>query len=784
MAKTQQNRQVAIETPLGEDVLLLAGMWGREELGRPFEFQLDLTSENQQVKFSDIVGQNVTVRLELADGSTRYFNGFISRFTQVSCGKGQSTGDHDEAQDSATMVPWLWFLTRTADCRIFQEMPVPDIIKQVFRDAGFSDFEDALTGTYRTWEYCVQYRETAFNFVSRLMEQEGIYYFFRHENGRHILVLADAPGAHKPCPGYENVSCQFSGTPVSEHEYISEWVVETRIQPGSVSLNAFDFKNTKRDLNTRASISREHNASDLDVYDYSADYTETGDGESYARRRIEELHTQYEVATATSNARGLSTGGTFTLADHPRADQNHDWLITGAGYTLTQSEFSSGEGRQECVYSCSFTAIGSTELFRSARVTPRPTIPGPQTAIVVGPSGEEVHVDEYGRVKVQFHWDRYGKADENSSCWVRVGQTWAGKQWGAIYTPRIGQEVIIEFLEGDPDHPIITGRVYNGQAMPPYDLPANKTISTLKSNSTKGGGGFNEIRFEDKKGEEQVFVHAEKNLDIRVKNDRFETVSNDRHLHVEKDKFEHVDNNRHEKVDADHKEEIGKDRHLKVAGKEAKEVGGSLSLTVKGDVIEAFKANHSEQTAQNLYLKAMGVVIEGMQGITLKCGGNSVVLDPVGVTLSGSMVTLDGKMTMINSGPGSPPASGQAGNVVAPAAITAALDADKASPGEVAETKAQQIQTKTGKYGSTPIKPHKPPKTKEEKEQKKSWIEIELLGEDDSPIPGETYRITLPDGSVVEGTLDDKGLARVDGIDPGTCQITFPNLDQDAWQKM
>jgi type VI secretion system secreted protein VgrG len=777
MARTQQHRQVAVETPLGEDVLLLVGMWGSEQLGRPFEFQLDLASENPQIKFSDIVGQNVTVRLEQSEGSMRYFNGFVNRFTQVSSGG-------DGTRYSATMVPWLWFLTRTADCRIFQAMAVPDIVKQVFRDAGFSDFEDALTQTYRTWEYCVQYRETAFQFVSRLMEQEGIYYFFRHENGRHVLVLSDSPSAHKPCPGSEKISCQFSGAPVADQEYISQWVVETRIQPGSFSLNAFDFKNTKKDLHARAQIPREHHGADFDVFDYSVDYTEAQDGETYARRRIEELHSQYEVATATSNARGIHTGGTFTLADHSRKDQNREWLITGASYTISQSEFSSGESGGECTYSCALTAIGSTDPFRPARVTPKPTIPGLQTALVVGTSGEEVYTDEYGRIKVQFHWDRYGKADENSSCWIRVAQVWAGRQWGAIYTPRVGQEVIVEFLDGDPDHPIITGRLYNGQAMPPYGLPANKTISTLKSSSTKGGGGFNEIRFEDKKGEEQVFIHAEKNLDIRVKNDRFETVSNDRHLHVEKDKFEHVDNNRHEQVDADHKEEIGKDRHLKVIGKEAKEVGGSLSLTVKGDVIEAFKANHSEQTAQNLYLKAMGIVIEGMQGITLKCGGNSVVLDPVGVTLSGSMVTLDGKMTMINSGPGSPPASGQAGNAVAPAAITAALDADKADPGEVAEIKAEQIQTKKGKYGSTPIKPHKPPETKEEKEQKNSWIEIELVGEDDSPIPGETYRIALPDGSVVEGTLDDKGLARVEGIDPGTCQITFPNLDQEAWQKI
>jgi type VI secretion system secreted protein VgrG len=280
MAKTQQHRQAAVGTPLGDDVLLLVRMSGREELGRPFEFQLDLASENSQIKFTDIVGQNVTVRLERPGGSTRYFNGFVSCFTQMSSGG-------DGARYRATVVPWLWFLTRTADCRIFQAKTVPEIVQQVFRDAGFSDFEVALTGAYRPREYCVQYRESTFQFVSRLLEQEGIYYFFRHENGRHVLVLADSPSAHQSCPGYEKISCQFSGTPVSDQEYISEWAVETRIQPGSVSLNAFDFKNTKKDLYARAQIPREHHAADFDMYDYSAEYTEARDGETCARRRIE-----------------------------------------------------------------------------------------------------------------------------------------------------------------------------------------------------------------------------------------------------------------------------------------------------------------------------------------------------------------------------------------------------------------------------------------------------------------------------------------------------------------
>ncbi len=274
--------------------------------------------------------------------------------------------------------------------------------------------------------------------------------------------------------------------------------------------------------------------------------------------------------------------------------------------------------------------------------------------MVVGPSGDEIYTDEYGRVKVKFHWDRYSKADEDSSCWIRVAQVWAGKNWGAMYIPRIGQEVIIEFLEGDPDQPIITGRVYNAQAMPPYEPKSNKTMSTIKSNSSKGGGGFNEIRFEDKKGEEQIFIHGEKNLDVRVKNDRFETVVNNRHLHVEKDKFEHIDNNRSETVGADHKEEIGKDRHLNVKGKEAKEITDSMSVTVKGDVIEVFKANHSEETTSDYYLKAKNVVIEGLENITLCVGGSYIAIETAAIEIktSGELkiegATVDVKGTTVN----------------------------------------------------------------------------------------------------------------------------------------
>ena len=321
------------------------------------------------------------------------------------------------------------------------------------------------------------------------------------------------------------------------------------------------------------------------------------------------------------------------------------------------SGYEAGNQKQDQeFFTCSFTAIPAAEQYRSPRTTPKPLIQGPQTAMVVGKKGEEIDTDEFGRVKVQFHWDRYGKVDENSSCWMRVSHPLAGKSWGSINIPRIGQEVIVEFLEGDPDQPIITGRVYNATATTPYKLPDFKTVSGTKSNTSKGGQGFNELRFEDKKGEEQIFMHGEKNLDIRIKNDAFEEIGNDRHLTVKNDQIEHVEKNRSNTVDADHTEKIGKDRHLKVVGKEAKAVDGSLSLTVKGDVIEVFKANHSEDTTGDYFIKADNIVIEAVSSLTIKVGQNYVAIDTSGIKISAPMtevegqgkLTLKGGMVMIN----------------------------------------------------------------------------------------------------------------------------------------
>jgi len=418
---SQSNSEVKIITPLGEDVLFLRDMKMIEELGRLFTIELELQSSKEDIKFEDILGQNITIEMKLISGGERYFNGHITRFSQ-------SGNSGDYAVYQATVHPWFWFLTRTADCRIFQDKSVPDIIQEIFRNLGYSDFEDKLTANYRTWDYCVQYRETDFTFVSRLLEQEGIYYYFTHEEGVHTMVLCDGYSAHEPLPNASEIPYYPPDeTTVREEEHISSWYVSKQVQPGKYELNEFDFERPKASLTAKSSVSREHMVSDYEIYDYPGEYVETDNGDEYVQARIEELHAQYEQAQAQSDVRVLKTGNLFTLAEHPRDDQNREYLITSATHSIHGDMFGSG-GNNGAVYSNSFAVVESKTPYRAARITPKPIIQGSQTAIVVGPSGEEIHTDKYGRVKLQFHWDRYGKSDENSSCWVRVAQLWAGQK--------------------------------------------------------------------------------------------------------------------------------------------------------------------------------------------------------------------------------------------------------------------------------------------------------------------------------------------------------------------
>lgn len=670
MPITQVHRLIAVGTPLGEDVLVLRSMTATEEVSRLFEFQLDLLSENSHISPADVLGQPMTVRLEMHDSNTRYFNGVVSHFYHLG-----PQGRYTAYQ--ATLRPWLWLLTRTANCRIFQNQTVPQIIEDIFKQYGLTDYEYRLSGSYRVREYCVQYRETDFNFISRLAEQEGIYYYCQHADNKHTLILADSATAHTVAPGCGELPYFPPDTQLTRREHITDWSYFQQVQPGACALNDFDFTAPRKSLYSRRMIHQSHAQAEFEIYDYPGGYVQTSDGETYARVRIEELQAQQERFQGRTNARGLAVGGLVKLVECPRADQNREYLVLAADYLLQSNEFASvPQGAAGEEFTCRFVAMDAQQPYRAPRLTPKPVIQGPQTAMVVGKTGEEIWTDQYGRVKVLFHWDRYGKGDETSSCWIRVAQAWAGKNWGTLFLPRIGQEVIVEFLEGDPDQPIITGRVYNGLAMPPYDLPAQQTRSTLKSLSTKGGGGFNEFRFEDKKGEEQIFIHAEKDQHNRVKKDTREWVGQDRHLIVIRDQFEQVKG----------------DKHLSVTGDQNEKVDGTVSLKTGMDLQQKVGMKHALDAGMEIHLKAgMNVVIEAGMSITLKAGGGFVVVGPAGVTISGTPV-------LINSG-----GAAGSGSGCSPEAPKAPQEADKAEPGAVTEVQATPVAKSTGQLSVTTV---------------------------------------------------------------------------------
>lgn len=660
MPYTQANRLLRLDTPLGDDVLLLEGFTGQEGISQIFKFDLDIMTEGDPIDFNKIIGEQVTIRVELLDDKERFFNGFINRFAQT----GSETG---VIHYRAEMVPWLWFLTRTADCRIFQNKSIPDIIEQIFKDLGFTDYKLDLQGTYDECEYCVQYRETDFNFVSRLMEQYGIYYFFEHEEDKHTLLLGDSPSVHQPVPNQPKANFEPKGSGTHEKDVITSLEFEKEIRPGKYTHTDYNFSmpSTKLEAEEKSVIEIAGNDK-YEIYDYPGEYPKKANGSTLAKIRMQEEEAQHFIITGSSSCRAFTSGYKFDLEDYKPDDLNQSYLLTDSqhvgsmGDTYTPGGATGGEES----YSNTFVCIPHSVPFRPPQVTPKPLVQGPQTAVVVGPSGEEIYSDEYGRVKIQFHWDREGKKDENSSCWVRVSQLWAGKGWGAMYIPRIGQEVIVEFLEGDPDRPIITGRVYNAEHMPPYELPTNQTMSTIKTLSSKGGEGFNEIRFEDKKDSEQLFFHAEKNMDVRIKNDTKQYVGRNSHLKIIQDQVEEIQNDRHETIARDQITEIGRDQHANVKGKQAVEIGDSHSFTVSGDVVEVFKADHSEETSGDIYVKGSNIVIEAMTNITLKVGGSYIAIEAGGITIEGAgpvevkspnttvsgdgMLTLEGGVVKIN----------------------------------------------------------------------------------------------------------------------------------------
>ncbi len=504
-------RSFIAHSSMGER-LKFRSMTGQERISTLFESRVRLISDMPGISAKRMLGEDMTIEVnlatELGGAGKRFLSGQVTRFAYV--GK----DDGDMCVYEAVLRPWLWYATRRSDFKIFQFKTVPEILQDVLAPYGFS-IDAKLSGSYRTWDYCVQYSETDFSFVSRLMELEGIYYYFAHNKGSHQLVLCDGPESHASLPNGPVKVPYHAGVlaaQILEQDFIDTWSHAEDIASGNFAADDYDFKKPNAEIDTLRRQPAGHSRDSYEIYDWPGGYTELGDGENYARLRLEQQVGRREIIEAEGSLRHMAPGYLFDLARHPNAEENRRYLIEAVRYDFQENALrvvgaagaAYSESTSSTSYRQAFEVLPDSAPYRTARVTPKPRTTGPQTAVVVGPAGEEIHTDEYGRIKVQFHWDRYGRMDENSSCWIRVSQTWAGSNYGAMNILRIGQEVIVDFLNGDPDYPIITGRVYNAAQMPPWELPRHKTQSGIQTHWSKGGGGKHMLRFEDSKGTEHI----------------------------------------------------------------------------------------------------------------------------------------------------------------------------------------------------------------------------------------------------------------------------------------
>ncbi|MCI4678277.1 type VI secretion system tip protein VgrG [Rhodoblastus acidophilus] len=503
---SQSGRPGQLITPLGDDIFALVGFDGVEGLSELFEYRIEALSENEDIDFDRALGRNCALKFTSPNGPDRYFNGVLV--------EARAAGAREDLfVYQLVLRPWLWLLSHSADCRIWHEADALDIIKEVFRDRGFTDFKDATTTNFPKLEYCVQYREKDLDFVSRLMEQHGIYYFFMHSAGNHILIIADSKSSHHPIPGHAQINYFPRAQARRDQEHFHKWSAERRFRTGKYELNDYDFKKPGKDLTARKQANSSYQKGSMEIYDYPGKYVESPDGDHYADVRLKAEQAQDRRRYAEGNAISVFPGGLTKVERLASASENMEYLVVRASHSFAQQSYRSG-GDGEADYSGAYELLDANIPFKASLVTPKPRICGPQTARVVGKDGEEIDVDEHGRILVLFHWDRKRK----KSCRLRVAQLWSGKQWGGQFIPRIGMEAVVEFLEGDPDRPLVVGTVYNGDNKFPYALPDNKTQSGVKSDSSVGHSGHNEFMFEDKKNAEKIAMHAQKDHEVEVLN--------------------------------------------------------------------------------------------------------------------------------------------------------------------------------------------------------------------------------------------------------------------------
>lgn len=662
-----------------DDDLLLLEFNSDESFNALFQHHLITLCKNNDLELKSLLGTTITVKVQGHHlRGAKYFHGHVMAISH----RGWQ-GRY--AKYEIELAPWYSFLDKTKDCRIFQNQSIVDIATTIFDENGFSDYKVNLSDTYAPIEYCVQYRETDMNFVNRLLEQEGIYYHFEQLEDKHIMVLSDSPSAHEVIPGCLDLPFYPPGSVVRDESYIESWSNNVAVGSGSFALNAFDFEKPRAGLETNIAISQAHEHADMEVYDYQHSYTQRDDGTRYAQLRMEQLHCATQSFHGISNCPYLYAGGLFNISKHPVDTNNGEYLLTKVYYYISTGQYESGE-QQNVQMEVRFSCMPSQTQYRPPLYASTPIIAGHQTAIVVGPEGEEIWTDEYGRVKLHFHWDRYSERNESSSCWVRVSQIWAGGNWGSIFTPRIGQEVIVDFIEGNPDKPIIVGRVYNADNMPPYALPENQNQSGIKTRSTKGGSveTFNELRFDDTLGAETLTIHAEKDHNLSVENDENHFVGNDRTDEVINDETITIGHNRSEKVGNDEvidivndrAQTVGNDENLTVnnnrthtiatdetlsvgnnrltdiATDDTTNIGANYTLTIGADEQRDIAANRTTSigTAETLDV-GKTITVQAGDEIVFKAGSAQISLSKSGdISIKGANITVEGSGNVIIKG--------------------------------------------------------------------------------------------------------------------------------------
>jgi type VI secretion system secreted protein VgrG len=698
-----KNRLLRMDGDYTAPDLFLKSAVVRDGISRLTETTVEFMSKNKALKLEEVVGYSLNLIIEKEDGSERKFLGTCISAEYIGLYQGYGLFQ-------AEVRPWLWFLTRRQNCKVFQELSVVDIIKEVLAHYGFdSHLDNKLSGTYKPRLYCVQYRESDFDFICRLMEEEGIYYFFGHESGDVKMVLADSVSAYQAVEEGPDLQFFFREEQFRRRaDHIFEWTAGERVTSGKVTLNDYNFEAPQSPLkSTKAMAKGKHAHKMHEVYDYPGHYRKGPLGENYAKVKIEAKAIRHQTWNGAGNVRTLEVGRTFKLKDHPRGDDKTDFLIAAATYYLQiETDYEDADTRGSITgsrlefdpenrdtYRCVFEVVPKASQYRAPLQTPWPEIGGMHTAVVTGPAGDEIYTDKYGRIKVQFHWDRIGEKDDKSSCWVRTVMPWTGKGWGMMAVPRIGQEVVIQFEEGDPDRPVCTGMLYNADTMPPWELPANMTQSGVRTSSSKGGGGFNELMMEDKKDEELVRFQAEKDYRQIVKNNADITIGLEKTdkgnltQTIHANKVETIKTGDHTfKVETgNQKIFIKTDLKETVEGKATQEVTGHTSQTViTGNYTQDIQAGNLTRKVGkgnedvsfgkgNYSLKAAAgkITLEAATSIELKVGGSSIKITPAGIELKSTkidvnatgmltgkspkttikgdaMLTLKGGVTMIN----------------------------------------------------------------------------------------------------------------------------------------